>query len=169
MRVHVVHSRQDLTKYDLGVALIGLALVGDSRVELAVRRELHAHEQPLLRVNHFVEANYIRMTYPLHARDLAEQQPLRLLVQLDLVQDFNGHFLAREQVQAELDLGEVARADLAADPVEADQLVQRHLLLVLGVAAQVLAELLEGTGPQRAVRLATAIVQRVALGRVFVR
>ncbi len=96
VRVHVIDGADDLTEDDLGVALARLALVRDLRVEFAVRRVLHADEQALLCVYHLVQADYVRVTDLLHARDLAQKQPLCLVVQLCLVQDFDSDFFCKK-------------------------------------------------------------------------
>lgn len=80
MRVHVLDGREHLTEYDPTVGFAYATVVRDLRVELALRCVLHANEQPLLGVYDLVEADYVRMMQLLHARDLAQQQTLGLLV-----------------------------------------------------------------------------------------
>ena len=65
-----------------------------------------------------------------------------------------------EQVEANLDLWEVAGADLAADFVEADELFDEHLALVGRIHLKFEKQLLEVVGRHKS---ATVSVTRVAI------
>ena len=70
-------------------------LVRDLREQLAARRVLHDDVQLGERLDHLVQTDDVRVVQTFHARDLARQQPLRLLVEFCLVEDLYGNFLCR--------------------------------------------------------------------------
>ena len=80
VRVHVVHGGRYLTEERLALVFAKSADVVYARVQLAVGRVLHANVEARRRVDHLVQAYEMRMVKLLHARYLAQQEALRLLV-----------------------------------------------------------------------------------------
>lgn len=90
------YSRHQLSKYTLGVHLRQPPLVGDLGEELPTPSVLHDDVQLGQRLDDLVEPDDVGVVEALHGGDLTRQEPLGLLVEFGLVQDFYGHFFCQQ-------------------------------------------------------------------------
>ena len=96
---HVRDGGHNLSEDHLGLALGQLPLAGDLGEELPSAGILHDDVQLGQGLHHLIKADDVGVVESLHAGDLPRQQALGLLVQLRLVQDFDGHFLCKNAGQ----------------------------------------------------------------------
>lgn len=90
---HVLNSRDDLCEDQLGFQVVKLPPRGDSREQVSTAAVLHDQIQLPARLHHLIKAHYVGVAQLLHAADLWGSQRLFLLIQMQLVHDFNSYSL----------------------------------------------------------------------------
>lgn len=90
---HVSNSRDDLCKNQLGFQVIKFPPCGDSGEEVSAAAVLHHQIQPPAGLDHLIEAHHVGVAELFHAGDLCRGKLLALLIQAQLVHDFDSYSL----------------------------------------------------------------------------
>lgn len=90
---HVFYSRDDLCKDQLGFQVVKLPSGGDSGEQVSTAAVLHHQVHFPAALDHLVKAHYVGVAQLLHAADFRGSHGLVLLLQTQLVHDFNSYSL----------------------------------------------------------------------------
>lgn len=90
---HVFYSRDDLCKDQLGFQVAKLPSGGDSGEQVSTAAILHHQVHFPAGLDHLVKAHYVGVAQLLHAADFRGSHGLVLLLQAQLVHDFNSYSL----------------------------------------------------------------------------
>lgn len=113
--VNVLNARDEL-EVELACLLLGQPRVPDDVVkQLAAAAVFHDHVELLFGFNNLVKLNDVRMSDLLQNFDFSRDSfDILLIIDLVLLQDFDGHFLARKRMLAQLDLSKSSLAEMLA-------------------------------------------------------
>lgn len=88
---HVFDSRQYLREDQFTLQIRQASSGGDPGEQLSSRRVLHHQMKPAKRLHHLIQTHDVGVGQSLHAAYLRREQPLRALVQTQLIQDLNSY------------------------------------------------------------------------------